>query len=197
MTGLSEPMAAQVRQLANQLHDALHPAMIQHRPGAEVELLWQAAKMINGAAGGLYQAPDVPAEQAHFDRWYDVAVVASDIAEKALAIAAADMTLKDATAQLMTIDVNAADPVGPEACAYAATVEVYQPGPDPGDEGRTISATIDGGYERTLTAAHNGQTLPRRTYTAAGLLTVAHHLHHLGKAIGTALPAAGGTDDLP
>lgn len=196
MTGLSESMAAQVRQLADQLHEVLKPAMVHQRPGDAVELLWQAAKMINGAAGGLYENPDSTPEQAHFDRWYDVAEVASCIAEEALAVAAADMTVTDAAAQVMNIDVNAVDPAGPDACAFSATVAVYQPGPDVGYEGRTISVAIDGGYQRALTATHDGQTVPTYSYTAAGLLTVAHHLHHLGKAVGTALPAAGSPDEL-
>jgi hypothetical protein len=113
-----------------------------------------------------------------------MAEVASDIAEAALQIAAADMTVDDATKQLLTIDVNAADPADLSACAYAATVEVFQPGVDLNHDGRTLTVAIDGGNRRALTVTHQDEPVPASPHTVALLL------HHLGKAVGTAIPAS-------
>lgn len=134
--------------------------MTQRQPAPEVDLLWQAAKLINGAAGGL----DVSAhaENAHFERWYDVAETASTVAEQALAIATANMTADDAAAQLMNIDVEAADPADDRVPAYAAIVELSPP--DPADTGRALTVGITGDYHRTITAGDNqGQAVPART----------------------------------
>jgi hypothetical protein len=178
-TGLPAGVAAAVRQLADQLHDAMRVEMVRDQPAPEVTLLWQAAKLINGAAGGLdFGDPQDPTDR-HVAQWVDVAGIASDLADLALQIAAAGMSPAEAAAQQERIDVDALD--WAEAAAYAGTIELSPPDPD-GNSPR-ITVAIAGDPARTLTVTgDHGPAL--RPHTAASLLRVAHHLHRLGGALG-------------
>jgi hypothetical protein len=186
-TGLPADVVVAVRQLADQLHNALHAEMLHADPAPEVALLWQAAKLINGAAGGLDFGEPTDASDRHFVQWYDVADMASDIANAALGIAAAGMSTAEAVRRVESADVDAVDGFD-SAAAFAATVEVTPPNYD--DIPRTLTVSIAGDPGRTLSVtAERGPAPQPRPYTAATLLRVAHHLHRLGAVLGDVVEA--------
>jgi hypothetical protein len=180
-TGLPAHVAAEVRQLAERLHDVLHDEMVHPNPAPEVTLLWQAAKLINTAAGGLDYDTDLPATRRHAVRWSDVAAEASDVGDAALGIAAAEMSPADAAGHVERADVDALDVPDAPALAFAAIVKLTPP---LDVDARPLAVAIADDPARTLTIADQPGPHP---YTAAQLLRVAHHLHRLGGALGDVL----------
>ncbi|MEV4212548.1 hypothetical protein [Micromonospora sp. NPDC049662] len=177
--GLPADVAARVRTLADQLHGALRDEMLRKDPAPEVLALWQTAKLINAAAGGLDDHGE-PETSVHTSRWVEVAFNASDIADTALRITGSRMSLPDAAAYVERADVDALDVPFNAATAYAATVELT-PAHDGEDYALPVTVAVAGDPERTLTVA--GRPNPR-PYTAGQLLRVAHHLDRLGAALG-------------
>ncbi|MEU7802560.1 hypothetical protein AB0B10_25200 [Micromonospora arborensis] len=178
--GLPADVAERVRALADQLHDALRNEMVREHPAPEVRALWQAAKMVNAAAGGLDNHVE-PETTVHTSRWVEVAFNASDIADTALRIAGSGMSLADARAHVERADINTLDVPFNAATAFAARVELI-PAHDGEDYAQPVTVAVTGDPERTLTVA--GELSPR-PYAAAGqLLRVVHHLDRLGAALG-------------
>lgn len=165
--GLPADVAARVRTLADQLHDAVRDEILRKDPAPEVLALWQAAKMINAAAGGLDDHVE-PETSVHTSRWVEVAFNASDIADTALRIAGSRMSLPDAAAHVERADVDALDVPFNAATAFAATVELT-PAHDGEEYAPPVTVAVAGDPERTLTVSGGRQPAPvHGGATAAG-----------------------------
>ncbi|WP_047892795.1 hypothetical protein [Micromonospora sp. RV43] len=178
MSGLPDDIATQVRQLAEQLHDVLGKHMSVTDPVPQAQLLWQAAKLINTAAGGLDYATGTPADQ-RFSRWWDVADIGSDIAGTAMQIAAQGLTVEHAAAQAESfgaLDAGFTTTIG------AATVRLY-PKDEESTQTLTVSVDADPLHPLTVTANHGTAPTPR-PYTPVSLLRVDHAMRRLGQALG-------------
>ena len=190
MTTLPVDVAAGVHQIAEQLHQVLRVEMVREHPSAEVALLWQAAKLINTAVGGLdYSTVDGDEHQQRTSRWVDVAEIASDITDAALGIAAAEMTLAQAARQVEKSDVDIVDLRFAPAAAFAGTIEVTR---NPGDldalTADVLSVKVAGNEGRALTVTSRDNPTPSQaTHTPATLLRTAHHLQRLGATLGAAI----------
>ncbi len=190
MTTLPVDVAAGVHQIAEQLHQVLIDEMNREPPTAEAALLWQAAKLINTAVGGLdYSTVDGDEQQRRTAQWVDAAEIASDIADAALGIAAAEMTLPQAARQVEKTDVDLVDLGFAPAAAFAGTIEVTR---NPSDLDAltpdVLTVNVAGDVGRSLTMTSNDNPVPRQaTHTPATLLRTAHHLQRLGIVLGVAI----------
>lgn len=178
MSGLPEDIATQVRQIAEQLHDVLVKQMAVADPAPEAQLLWQAAKLVNGAAGGLDSATGSPSDQ-WFSRWWDVADIGSDIADTAMQLAAQGLTVEHAAAQAESFGVL---DTGFTTTIGAATVRLY-PKDEESTQTLTVGVDADPLHPLTVTADHGAAPMPR-PYTPASLLRVDHAMRRLGQALG-------------
>ncbi|GGM22776.1 hypothetical protein ACFFX1_10920 [Dactylosporangium sucinum] len=195
MSALPVDVAAGVHQVAEQLHKLLHDEMVREHPTAEARLLWQAAKLLNTAVGALdYSTLDrLDPGQQRTAQWVDAAEIASDIADEALGIAAAAITLPDAARQIERTDVDLVDLGLDQAAAFGGTITVTT---NPGhlDDERTITVAIADDPGRTLTVTDPGHPAGAEAgHTASTLLRTAHHLHRLGAVLGEAVDATDRT----
>jgi hypothetical protein len=175
--GLPGHVAAAARQAAEDLYQALRPAMATARPSPQVSALWQIVKMLNAVSGGL-DLGSVPEAGRPRARWEETAYLASNIADKALTITADGMTPQQAAGYLLN---NTSD-VQDTAAASGGVIELTPP--DYPDTSRTLSVTIGGDTLRTLSVtADRGPAPQPRPHTAATLLRLAHHLHRVGAVL--------------
>ena len=190
MSTLPVDVAAGVHQIAEQLHQVLRDEMACEHPTAEAALLWQAAKLINTAVGVLdYSTVHGAEHQRRTAQWVDAAEIASDIADTALGIAAAEMTLPQAARQVEKTDVDLVDLGFAPAAAFAGTIEVTR---NPGDLDAltpdVLTVNVAGDGSRALTVTSSDNPVGRQAaHTPATLLRTAHHLQRLGAALGVAI----------
>lgn len=178
MSDLPKDVAAQVRQLAEQLHDVLLKQMAVAEPAPEVQLLWQAAKLVNTAAGGLDYETGSPADQ-RFSRWWDVADMGSDIADTAMQIAGQGLVVEHAAAQAESfgsMDAGFTTTIG------TAIVQLY-PKHEESTQTLTVNVNADPLHPLTVTADHGTAPTPR-SYTTGSLLRIDHAMRRLGQALG-------------
>lgn len=195
MTTLPVDVAASVHQLAEQLHQVLREQMVREEPTAEAALLWRTAKLLNTAVGALgYTTEDSP--NPHTAQWVDAAELASDIADAALGIAAAELTLSEAVRQVEKTDVDLVDLGLSPATAFSGTIEVTRNPNLDALVDDVVVVQVAGGPDRALTVAGPATGHGQPQHTAATLLRTAHHLHRLGDALGQALSSdhTDGTD---
>ncbi|WP_050591884.1 hypothetical protein [Salinispora fenicalii] len=177
MSGLPEDIATQVRQIAEQLHDVLVKQMAVADPAPEAQLLWQAAKLVNTAAGGLDSATGSPADQ-RFSRWWDVANIGSDIAGTAMQIAGQGLAVEHAAAEA---ELFGSMDAGFTTTMGTAIVQLYPKA----EESQTLTVNVDADPLHPLTVTADKGTAPTpRPYTAASLLRVDHAMRRLGQALG-------------
>ncbi len=178
MNGLPEEVAVQVRQVAERLHEVLITQMAVAEPALEVQLLWQATKMINTAAGGLDYQTGSAADQ-RFSRWWDVADMGSDIAGTAMEIAGQGLKVEHAAAQAESfgsMDAGFTTTIG------GARVQLY---PKDEESTRTLTVDVDADPLHPLAVtADRGVAPTPRPYTAGSLLRVDHAMRRLGQALG-------------
>jgi hypothetical protein len=178
VSGLPEDVAAHVRQLAEQLHDALLKQMAVAAPAPEVALLWQAAKLVNTAAGGVDYETGSVADQ-RFSRWWDVADIGSDIAGTAMEIAGQGLAVEHAAAQAESFGSMDA---GFTTIIGGASVQLY-PKDEESTQSLTVSVDADPLHPLTVTADRGAAPTPR-PYTPGSLLRVDHAMRRLGQALG-------------
>jgi hypothetical protein len=169
-TDLPGHVAAAARQAAEDLYQALHPAMATARPSSQVSALWQIVKMLNAVSGRL-DAGSVPEADRFRARWEEAAYLASNIADTALTITAGEMTPQQAADYLL----NNTSEVQDTASASGGAIELTPP--DYPDTNRTLSVTIRDDTHLTLSVtADRGPEPQPRPHSAATLLRLAHHL---------------------
>jgi hypothetical protein len=169
-TGLPGHVAAAALQAAEDLYQALRPAMATARPSSQVSALWQIVKMLNAVSGGL-DLGSVPEAGRPRARWEEAAYLASNIADTALTITAGEMTPQQAAGYLL----NNTSEVQDTAAASGGVIELTPP--DYPDTSRTLAVTIRGDMLLTLSVtADRGPAPQPRPHSAATLLRLAHHL---------------------
>jgi len=177
--GLPDDVAAAVRQLAGQLHDVLSARMTVADPDPEVALLWQAAKLINTAAGGLDDGDDSATPDRQLARGWDVADMAAYIARLAFDAAGRDRTVDQAARYAEYIEMLCGED---EVTAGSATVHLFPAAYD--ETKRPLTVDVCGGLAKDLIViADGGPQIPTRPHTAASLLRVAHAVHQLGQTL--------------
>lgn len=192
VTSLPVDVAAGVHQIAEQLHQVLRGQMTRAEPTPEAALLWQTAKLLNTAVGALgYTTGDAP--NPHTAQWVDAADLASDIADAALGIAAAELTLPEAVRQVEKTAVDLVDLGLSPATASSGTIEVTR---NPGDQDAltadVVAVQVAGDPGRALTVTSPDQPEPAN-HTPSTLLRTAHHLHRLGATLGEVVDAGDPT----
>ena len=176
---LPDNVASAGRQAAEDLFQALRPAMTTACPSPQVSALWQMAKLLSAVSGGL-DFGSVPEVERTRAQWEEAAGLASGIADKALTVIAAGMTPQQAADWRFNIDTSDVLDI---AAAFGGVIELIPP--DYMDTDQTLTVTIRSDKHRALSVtADRGPAPQPRPHTAATLLRTAHHLHRLAAVLG-------------
>ncbi|HEV3380918.1 MAG TPA: hypothetical protein VG142_08065 [Trebonia sp.] len=136
-SGLPVSVAAAARKAADDLFQALSPAMATASPAPGVSALWDMVKMLSAVSGGL-DFSDVPEAERHRAHWAEAASLASGISRKSLKIVAAGMTPQQASAWLVENDGSG---VWQKVTAYRGILEMIPPDHD--ETARILTVTFD------------------------------------------------------
>jgi hypothetical protein len=194
--GLPGSVAAAARKAADDLYQALRPAMTTDRPSREVSALWWIVKMLNAVSGGL-DFSSVPEAGRHRAQWAEAAGLASGITATALEIVATGMAPEQAADWLTETDGS---DVQQKATAYSGVLEMIPP--DHEDTTRTLTVTFDllsrylpeQRVQSPAVTADRGPAPEPRPHTASTVLRAGRALSELAAVLGELVlePAADG-----